>query len=59
MKSIIEKMTALGYEVEAAFVDCDIEECIRREKAGGRNNRSAFYSQDDTMSYFTSAFANT
>lgn len=55
-KSILPKMTSLGYQTDIEFIDCDVEEALRREKAGGRDNMSAYYSQSETLLYFTTAF---
>jgi KaiC/GvpD/RAD55 family RecA-like ATPase len=57
-KSILPKMASLGYQTKIEFIDCDVEEALRREKAGVRDNMSAYYSQDGTMLYFTTAFRN-
>jgi predicted kinase len=54
-KSILPKMASLGYQTKIEFIDCDVEEALRREKAGGRDNMSAYYSQDSTLLYFTTA----
>ena len=51
-------MAALGYQIKIEFIDCDMEEALRREKAGGRDNMSAYYKQDGTLLYFSNALSN-
>ena len=57
-KTILPKMTSLGYEIEIEFIECDLKEALRREEARGRDNMSAYYSQSDTLLYFTTAFSH-
>ncbi len=57
MISIYDKMTSLGYKSEISVIDCDLEECQRRNEKG-RDNVSSYYSTDETLHYFILAFEN-
>lgn len=57
VEEITDKMTSLGYKVEIEYVDCDAEECQRRNEKG-RDNVSSYYSSDETLHYFLVYFTN-
>jgi hypothetical protein len=44
-------------DADSEVEHCDVEEALRRERAGGRDNMSAYYCQNDTLAYFTTAFS--
>lgn len=57
VKKIADTMTGLGYKVSIDYVECDPEECQRRNEKG-RDNVSSYYSTEETMHYFFIYFEN-
>ena len=42
---LLEAMRTIGYEVSAEFINCDVEEAMRRNLARGDDNISCYYAE--------------
>jgi hypothetical protein len=43
--ALLEAMNAIGYEISAEFINCDVEEAMRRNLARGDDNISCYYAE--------------
>lgn len=57
LKKITDKMELLGYQIKVEVINCDLEECQKRNQKG-RDNVSSYYSTDETIHYFLVCFEN-
>lgn len=44
-EALIEAMKSIGYKIEIVYVDCDIEEAMKRNLERGDDNISAYYTE--------------
>lgn len=56
MKTIMDKMIALGYKPEIEYIHNDIEKSWQNNISRGEDNISAFYSQDNLFKWFLNYF---
>ncbi len=57
IKSIIESMTAIGYKVDIKVIHNTVEKSWENNQNRPKGSMSALYTQDLTMSWFTTYFA--
>jgi hypothetical protein len=56
--TIIQKMKGIGYQVKVNFIQNDIETSWKNNLNRSKDNTSAYYTQDETLSWFVEYFKN-
>lgn len=56
LKMIMDKMKDLGYQPEVELIHNDLEKCLENNEKRGKDNISAYYSQDNLFQWLLAYF---